>query len=47
MRDSQIPSPRQYFFKDVCQDDDWTNHGYKEATAIKMLKLGLILNIYK
>ena len=29
------------FFKIIGQDNDMTNHGYKEATAIKMLKLDL------
>ena len=29
------------FFKIIAQDDDWTNQGYKEATAIEMLKLDL------
>ena len=27
------------FFKIIDQDDDWTNRGFKEATAIEMLKL--------
>ena len=33
--------PRQYVFKIIGQDNDLTNQGYKEATAIKMLKLDL------